>query len=136
MGSVCSSLLFITYIRHSRRHADIQQVHTEGSYYEIGTMTSHERNLQTMPTSSESHATEHDIPQQNISNDNEASSETECSDDGSNRSAQGQQGHSYENAYQPLDINGTEIHVYDETRVLSPGYLPNYINTQIFNTDV
>lgn len=136
MGFVCSSLLFISYIRHSKRHAEIQQVPAGEPYYEIGSLTSHGLNTTTVSASAESLVTEHDIPQQTISNDNEPSSETDGSDDDSNRSSQEQQGHSYENAYQPLDLNATEIHLYDKTRVSSAVNLPNYLNTQIFNTDV
>ncbi|CAG2245022.1 unnamed protein product [Mytilus edulis] len=132
--SVC--LLFMKYIRYPRRHTDIQQVPNGRQYDEIGTLTSHGLNLGTMPTSSEHNVPERDMSLQNIRNDNETSSESDCSDDGSTLSVQEQHVPRYENAYQPLDISGSEIHVYNETCIFNANNSSNYLNTHIFNTNL
>lgn len=132
VGSLCSSLLFIIHIRHKTRHAEIQQQIQEEPYYEIETLRSNHRNQEHL--NSQHNGTEQVVTLHNMSDESEVSSETDCSDETSNRVFQGEHIQLYENAYHPLDLHTTEIHLYDETCLFNAVNSSNYMNTQIFNT--
>lgn len=90
-----------------------------------------------MPFSSEHNLFQGDMSLHINSDDNEVSIETDNGNNISNRTFREDQIQPYENAYQPLDLSGTEEHVYNETSVFSGGNSSyNYLNTQIHNTHV